>query len=147
MAFPLSGPPRRTIVPGLTLREDSHPGGASSRWRVCGVTGGGIARKDAGVVETLRQTGIEPLGEMPWGAHFCLFHETTEDLLDALVPYFAAGVLNNERCIWAVAEPLDVEAAIAALRRAIPDLDRRLAERAIEIVSGRQWYLPEGRFD
>jgi len=33
----------------------------------------------------LRQTGIEPVGEMPWGTHFCLFYETRDDLLETLL--------------------------------------------------------------
>ncbi|HWF01029.1 MAG TPA: MEDS domain-containing protein [Caulobacteraceae bacterium] len=99
------------------------------------------------MVETLRQTGIEPLGEMPWGVHFCLFYEEAEDLLDVLVPYFAAGALNNERCVWGVSDPIDVETAIAALRPAIPDLDRRLAEHDIEILPDRELLFLGGRFD
>lgn len=30
----------------------------------------------------LRKTGISIVGDMPWGTHFCHFHETKEDLLD-----------------------------------------------------------------
>ena len=30
----------------------------------------------------LRKTGIRFTGDMPWGAHFCMFYETKEDLLD-----------------------------------------------------------------
>ena len=40
----------------------------------------------------LRNSGIPPLGEIPWGTHFCHFYETTEDLLEVVVPYFAAGL-------------------------------------------------------
>lgn len=37
-----------------------------------------------------RKSGIDLLGDMPWGTHFCLFYETKEDLLATLVPYFKA---------------------------------------------------------
>jgi hypothetical protein len=40
----------------------------------------------------LRPTGIPAVGDVPWGTHFFLFYETKEDLLDALVPYFKAGL-------------------------------------------------------
>jgi hypothetical protein len=36
----------------------------------------------------LRNTGIEPVGEMPWGTHFCHFYETRDDLLETLLPFF-----------------------------------------------------------
>jgi hypothetical protein len=34
----------------------------------------------------MRKTGIDVIGDMAaWGAHFCLFYETKEDLLDTLI--------------------------------------------------------------
>ena len=53
-----------------------------------------------------RPSGIDVLGDMSWGAHFCLFYETKEDLLDTLVPYFKAGLEHNEFCVWVVADAL-----------------------------------------
>ena len=38
-----------------------------------------------------RETGINILGKVSWGTHFCLFYENKEDLLDVLIPYFKAG--------------------------------------------------------
>ena len=35
------------------------------------------------------------LGDMPWGTHFCIFHETKEDMIDTFVPYFKAGLENK----------------------------------------------------
>ena len=35
----------------------------------------------------VRSSGIEGLGDMSWGTHFCLFYETLEDFLDILIPY------------------------------------------------------------
>ena len=39
------------------------------------------------------------LGNIPWGAHICIFYETKEDLLDAATAYFAAGLKSNELCL------------------------------------------------
>ena len=87
------------------------------------------------------------LGDIPWGAHVCMFYESKEDLLDIVVPYFKAGLENNEFCLWAVSEPLTLEEARAALARRIPAFDRHLAAGGMEIVSGRDWYLKENHFD
>ncbi|MGA2224034.1 MAG: MEDS domain-containing protein [Syntrophobacteraceae bacterium] len=95
----------------------------------------------------LRKTGIEIVGDMPWGTHFCHFYETKEDLLDILVPYFKLGLKNNEFCIWVVFDPFNVEEARTALRRAIPELDQYLAQGNIEIIPHSQWYLKDGVFD
>src|SRR5260370_1948992 len=94
-----------------------------------------------------RKTGIDVIGGMPWGTHFCLFHETKEDLLPTLTSYCKAGLESEEFCLWVVAEPLTIEEAINALKDAVPDLDRYLADSSIEIVSAGDWYLQGGTFD
>jgi C4-dicarboxylate-specific signal transduction histidine kinase len=94
------------------------------------------------------KTGIDVLGDMvAWGAHFCLFYETKEDLLDTLVSYCKAGLESEEYCLWIVAEPLTIEEARDALKDTVPDLDRYLADSRIEIVSARDWFLQGGTFD
>jgi len=95
----------------------------------------------------MRKTGIDVVGDMPWGAHFCLFYETQADLLETLVSYCKAGVESLEFCLWVVAEPLAVEDAASALKRVVPDLDRYLSDQSMEIVAARDWYLQDGTFD
>ncbi len=94
-----------------------------------------------------RKTGIDVVGDMPWGTHFCLFYETKEDLLHTLISYCKTGLEGGEFCLWVVAEPLTIGQAIDALKDAMPDLDRYLADTSIEIVSARDWYLQGGAFD
>lgn len=96
---------------------------------------------------TMRKTGIDVMGDMPWGTHVCLFYETKHDLLDTLVAYFKAGLEANEFCIWAVSEPVTVNDARKALRTGIPDFDKRLSAGDIEILPGRDWYLEGEKFD
>jgi PAS domain S-box-containing protein len=95
----------------------------------------------------MRKTGVEVVGDMPWGTHFCLFYETRADLLETVVCYCKAGLENQEFCLWVVAEPLTRADAREALQRAVPDLDQYLADHSIEIVTARDWYLQDGTFD
>ena len=95
----------------------------------------------------MRKTGIGVVGDMPWGTHFCHFYETKEDLLDTLLSFFKAGLESQESCLWVVSEPLTEEEARHALKQAVPDLDRYLADRSIEIVLASDWYLQGGTFD
>ena len=44
------------------------------------------------MITDLRKTGIDFVGDMPWGTHFCVFYETPQDLLDTVVPYVKAGL-------------------------------------------------------
>jgi C4-dicarboxylate-specific signal transduction histidine kinase len=89
----------------------------------------------------LRRTGIGVVGDVPWGTHFFMFYETKEDLLDTLVPYFKAGLETGELCLWLVSEPLTEEEARNALRKAVPEFDRYLADHSLEILRGRQFYV------
>src|SRR5258707_6657603 len=95
----------------------------------------------------MRKTGVDVVGDMPWGTHFCLFYETKEDLLDTSVSYCKAGLESQEFCLWVVAEPLKEGDARHALKQAVPDFDRYIGEQSIEIVSARDWYLQDGTFD
>jgi two-component sensor histidine kinase len=87
------------------------------------------------------ESGIPAVGQLRWGAHFCQFYETAEDLVDTLVPYFKAGLDGNEQCLWVAAPPLGVQGATDALRAAVPDLDARIRQGQIELVDAGDWYL------
>jgi signal transduction histidine kinase len=97
-------------------------------------------------LRTLSSTpsGIPAVGDIPWGSHFCNFYETAEDLADSLVPFFKAGLEHNEQCLWVTSEPFGVEEAKAALRSAVPGLERYLQEGHIDIIDFREWYLRNG---
>lgn len=95
----------------------------------------------------MRKTGIDTVGDMPWGTHFCLFYDTKADLLDILTSYCKAGLESGEFCVWVVAEPVTIDEAMDALKEAMPDIDRHLAASSIEIVSASDWYLQGGWFD
>jgi PAS domain S-box-containing protein len=95
----------------------------------------------------MRKTGVDVVGDIPWGTHFCLFYETRADLLETLVSYCKAGLENQEFCLWVVAEPLTVDDARHALKRVVPDLDQYLTDQSIEIVAAHDWYLQHGTFD
>lgn len=95
----------------------------------------------------LRKTGIAIVGDVPWGTHFCQFYATKEDLIDILVPYFKAGLENNEACMWVTSGPLSVQEAKQALAQAVPDLEARIDRHQIEVVPYTEWYLKDGYFD
>jgi signal transduction histidine kinase len=95
----------------------------------------------------LKKTGIDMVADIPWGTHFCHFYETKEDLFDILIPYFKAGLENNEFCMWVVFPPGCEANAREALRREIPGIDQRLAAGDIEILPHTQWYLRGGAFE
>jgi DNA-binding CsgD family transcriptional regulator len=96
---------------------------------------------------TPRPTGIIVQGNIPWGTHLCLFHETRQDLLNTMVPYFRAGLENKEFCLWILQPSITRQDALEALRRGVPDFDRYLSKGDIELVAQDQWYTESGRFE
>jgi DNA-binding CsgD family transcriptional regulator len=93
--------------------------------------------------ERLRETGLEAVGPVSWGTHFCVFYETKKDLLDIVVPFFKAGLQANEFCLWIVArsELLTVNEAKAVLDAAFPGSDGLLKNGNIEIVPFDKWFM------
>jgi PAS domain S-box-containing protein len=89
----------------------------------------------------LRTTGIDVVGHRPWGTHFCHFYETTDDLLDTLVPYLRAGLESREFCLWVIADPLTEADARRALGHTLT------SPGDIEILPAREWYLKDNTFD
>ena len=84
---------------------------------------------------------------MPWGTHFCLFHQTRPDLLDTLISYFRTGLDNDEFCLWVVSQELTISEAWAALRKAVPDVDQQAGAGRVELISHDDWFLQGGDFD
>lgn len=94
-----------------------------------------------------RDSGITMVGDLNWGSHFCQFYKTQEDLLSVLVPYFRAGLENNELCVWVTSDFLTREDVLAALRERIPGFQQYLDNRQIEVFPYTDWYLKGGNFD
>jgi DNA repair protein RadC len=67
--------------------------------------------------------------------------------VDVLVPFFKAGLENNELCIWITAEPLSEKEAEEAMGKAIPDFQQYLASGQMEIIPHTDWYLKGGVFN
>lgn len=85
-------------------------------------------------------SGLQNIPRLPWGSHLAHFFGSGSELQYLLVPYFKAGLENNERCLWVTGAGLNAEQARSALRAAVPDLDRRERDQQIEISDGDKWY-------
>ena len=86
-------------------------------------------------------TGIQGVGKIPWGSHFCNFYDNQIDLADCLVPFLKAGLDNNEMGFWITSDPLNARDARRLLGTLQPDLADREASGQITIVDFADWYL------
>ncbi len=99
------------------------------------------------MIEEKRRSGISLVGDIPWGTHFCQFYNTGKDLLDVLVPYFRAGLENNEFCVWVTSDFLTKDDAIEAMTVEVPGFERYMKTGQMEIFPYTDWYLKGGSFD
>jgi hypothetical protein len=88
----------------------------------------------------ITECGLPGINRIPYGLHACHFYPGREQLLEALVPYFIAGLQAGERCIWIAAPPLPAEEARRELRAAWPGADEAIARGAIRILDFDSWY-------
>ncbi len=86
----------------------------------------------------LRRSGIESVGDLPWGSHFCVFYASARDVFDIVVPFIKAGLESNEFCSWEVPAPLTVDDATRALTDGVPDFAKYVALGQVEIVQDSQ---------
>ncbi len=99
------------------------------------------------IENNIRKSGLSLIGNMPWGSHFCQFYKTKKDLLNVLIPYFKAGLENNELCVWVTSEFLTTQEALDALKIGVPSFSEYLQNGQIEIFPYTDWYLIGGSFE
>jgi hypothetical protein len=92
----------------------------------------------------LSDCGLPGIRKIPYGVHMCSFYRSREELTAALVPYFAAGLRNRERCLWITADPLPANAAIAALAAAGADARGAIARGELVVRDFADWYAEAG---
>ena len=85
-------------------------------------------------------SGLPSIPHLEWGSHLAHFFADGSELRDVLVPFFKAGLDNNERCLWVTGQAFNADDARTALRAAVPDLDKRERTRQIEIANNDAWY-------
>ena len=88
--------------------------------------------------------GLPGINAIPYGIHMCHFYESAAELAAALVPYFAAGLRANERCIWVAAEPLGAVLAKIAAQNAGLDVEAAMRKGALKILDYADWYSQTG---
>lgn len=95
---------------------------------------------------SLRKFGLDLVGDVPWGTHLCQLYQTKRDLLDILVPYFSAGLRDNEYCLWIASSPFNLSKAEKGLKNVLPKFTYYRKRGQIEVHSFNEWYLSETKF-
>lgn len=94
-----------------------------------------------------RKTGFKFLKDCDWGTHLCLLYRSKEELKKILVPYFKAGLENNEFCLWITSEVVNRAEVIETMKTEVTNFEQYLNGGQMEIVPYTEWYLKKGKFD
>lgn len=101
----------------------------------------------SGAALSLRDTGIDPVGEMPWGTHFVIYYDSPQDMMDIVVPYLAAGLQADELCVWMPSYPSAEQPVRDSLRERVPDIDMRISSGQLAFIAIDDWYREDGAFE
>lgn len=85
-------------------------------------------------------SGIPGIGDVAWGDHVCHFYGTSNELSETLVPYFKAGIANNEQCVWVTSDSLRASDARSALGSVVPNLAELEERGQVILVESEHWY-------
>lgn len=94
-----------------------------------------------------RKAGFEFLKDFDWGIHICLLYQNKEEIKHIMVPYFLAGLENNEFCLWITSEVMNRTEVIETMKTEVPDFEQYLNCGQMEIVPYTELYFKKGKFD
>jgi hypothetical protein len=91
-------------------------------------------------VSFITDFGLPGVKQVPYGLHACQLCSETQQLIDAVAPYFSMGLRKNERCLWFTAERRDCEQARKALSLKWPECDEEIRTGRLRIFDSSQWF-------
>ena len=94
----------------------------------------------------MRKTGLDIIGEIPWGFHFAVAYKNISKIGDILIPYFRAGLENKELCIMITSDIFTGEDFEELMKKNVPNFDKYRKNGQMEIIPFTEWYLQEGKF-
>jgi hypothetical protein len=94
-----------------------------------------------------RDSGIEQIGKIPWGTHFCQFYKNTAELTEIIIPYFKTGLENNEYCLWITGKMMTAHQAADTIRKALPAFSEYNDKKQIEFSDYDKLVSQDGTVD
>lgn len=89
---------------------------------------------------------VEALETLAVHDHLCLIYNSREEQLAAVIPFIKIGMECGERCVY-IADDNTVATVMDAMREQGIDVDKAVESGALSVITKREAYLKEGRFD
>jgi len=97
----------------------------------------------------LRKTGIEAIGDIPWGTHISYIYSSENGnrcLNSTLSPFIKEGLSHNELCVWIYSQNSCHHEIVEALEKHIPHVNTYITSGQLIILPHTKWYLEDGTF-
>ncbi|MDN7025762.1 PAS domain S-box protein [Methanoculleus sp. FWC-SCC1] len=88
-----------------------------------------------------------PVTSVPWGTHIGVLYRNRQELADPVISFVRAALARDACCILVTAPPLNSTGARRVLKKAIPDLESRLASGQLVLQDHHEVYQAAGGFD
>jgi hypothetical protein len=102
--------------------------------------------KELDRIDEYRETGIETIDLLRWGSHIAQLYDGKDEISELVTPYIIKGLEQNELCVWVLSGLSQCEAENAIIYY-LPNAKMYMDKGQLEILSYKDWYLSEGRFD
>ena len=86
------------------------------------------------------------INEVEFGDHICSIYQDKQQQFSLLVPFFKAGLENNQKCIYIADENLRDQVISEFVRHGI-EVEKYLKSNQMIIITKRESYLKNGFFD
>ncbi len=94
----------------------------------------------------IRTSGLDIIGDIPWGTHICQLYESKEDIFNLMVPFIKAGLENNELCLWIYGDNTSYEEIKSKVSGYINGTDKYIDDEKLLIMLFTEWYLEDNCF-
>lgn len=95
----------------------------------------------------LRKTGIDFIGDVPWGTHIGQIYSSKDEIFDVAIPYIKEGLLNNELCVWIYYQIMNYDEIKEKVKKYIANVDEFISSGKLMILPYTVWYLENSSFN
>lgn len=98
----------------------------------------------------LRKTGINVIGDVPWGTHISYIYSSKDGNKDhhgIIASCIKEGLLHNELCVWIYSQNTSYQEIKEAIKEVLADVDNFTADGQLKILPYTKWYVEDNTFN
>lgn len=98
-------------------------------------------------MERYRESGIDKIGQIPWGAHLSYLYTSKDDFARIVAPFINSGLSNNELCIWIYPKNQSLKEAKSILETCVKNPDTYIKKKQLKLLPYTRWYVQDKNFN